>query len=108
VTRPSQTLRGFAVEQLTTAFGEPERLQTVYGLLYRWRLKSSDESTIRLTLDSPEFTNVAHLLISDPGAVIRLAAETCRTEGELLEVIAQIRSKLAGERNPEEGSATRK
>jgi hypothetical protein len=89
-------LRDQAAQIFIEAFGEPERLNTVDGIVYRWRLDAADGDTIRITLDSPEFPNSAHFLVSDPKALIRLAAQACSTKAEVLSVRDQITRRLKG------------
>lgn len=95
-------LREYAARAFTEAFGEPEQHMTADGILFRWRLGSADGQTIRITIDSPEFPTMAHILISDPIAVVRLSAETCRTESEVEALIRQLKARLRGESSPEE------
>jgi hypothetical protein len=85
------SLRDFAAAKFTEAFGEPERFRTMDGTLYRWVVKRSDQ-IIRITLDSPEFPDTAHFLISDNKATIRLAAETCRTRDDVLALLESLRA----------------
>jgi hypothetical protein len=84
------SLRDYAAEVFTDAFGEPERFRTVDGTLYRWVAKGADR-TIRITLDSPEFPDVAHILISDTRAAVRLSAETCRTRDDVAALLRKLR-----------------
>jgi hypothetical protein len=85
-----QPLREFAAENCTKRFGEPERLRSSDGTLYRWAYICDDGRKIRLTLDSPEFPYLAHFLISDPKAAVMLTAETCRTPEDVLALLTKI------------------
>lgn len=93
---PDKKLRDIATAMFIKAFGEPERLQTVEGTVYRWRLDTADGDTIRITLDSPEFPSSAHFIISDAQALIRLAAQSCSTVEEVQAILEQITQRLEG------------
>ncbi len=84
-------LRDFAAAAFIEAFGEPEKFRTVDGTLYRWVLMCRDGRKLRITLDSPEFPDLAHFLISDTRAAVRLAAETARTEEDVRLLLARLR-----------------
>jgi hypothetical protein len=86
-------LREFAAAAFTEAFGEPERFRSVDGTLYRWMVKHPGR-TIRITLDSPEFPDLAHFLISDTKAQLRVAAETCRTRDDVLALLERLREPV--------------
>jgi hypothetical protein len=84
-------LREFAATTFIEAFGEPEKFRTIDGTLYRWILKCAGGRKVRVTLDSPEFPDLAHFLISDNKAVVRLTAETARTRGDVLALLERLR-----------------
>jgi hypothetical protein len=88
------TLRERTIEKLVEAFGDPQVLPTPDGKLYRWVFKASGGDTIRLTLDSPEFNDLAHLVISDPKSVPRVTSVTMRMEDEVDAVIRSVTERL--------------
>lgn len=89
---PERALREFAAARFTEAFGEPEKFRTIDGTLFRWTIVCEDGRKIRITLDSPEFPDLAHFLISDTKAAIRLTAETARTEDDVVALLTQLRA----------------
>ena len=92
---PDKPLREQTREMFTAAFGEPEKMPTVDGILFRWIVKCEGR-TVRITLDSPEFPELAHFLISDTRAVVRLAAETCRSREDVEQLLDQIKIACRG------------
>ena len=86
----AESLREFAAAAFGRAFGEPERLRSSDGTLYRWRIDCADGRKVRVTLDSPEFPDMAHFLISDTKAAMLLAAETCRTRDDVLALLKRL------------------
>jgi hypothetical protein len=61
----SLSFRQQVVGRFVSVFGEPQTIPTIDGPLYRWVIPARDGSTLRLTIDSPEFPGLAHVLISD-------------------------------------------
>jgi hypothetical protein len=89
-----RTFRERATDRFIAAFGEPAVSPTPDGPLFRWILKAADGTTVRLTLDSPEFPDMAHIVVSDPKAVPRVASLSMRTLEETEAIIGQIRERL--------------
>lgn len=88
-------LREYAAAIFTEAFGEPEQFRTTDGTLFRWVVPTNSGDKLRITLDSPEFPEMAHFLLSDPKAATRLMAETCRTEGDVRALLDQLLERIA-------------
>ncbi len=65
-----KTLREQVIEKFIAAFGEPEVASFTPGKIYRWFLRrdSPYAMAMYLTIDSPEFPDMAHVLISDGAA----------------------------------------
>lgn len=93
----ARPLREFAAGLFTEAFGEPEKFRTIDGTLYRWVFRCRDGRKMRVTLDSPEFPELAHFLISDTKATVRLVAETSRTEEDVQALLRRLLGCVTGE-----------
>lgn len=90
------SFRDQAVSSFEDAFGPPQIVQTVDGPLFRWVLRSSDGSHIRITIDSPEFPQIAHVLVSDRTAAQLVTSSTLREMDEVYELIRRLRDRLTG------------
>jgi hypothetical protein len=89
---PPLTLREQALARLTEALGPPRALSAEPDMaFYRWILSRSDGMSLYLTLNSPELTDIAHLLLSDPRqAVEPVVSLTIRTIPEVDAAIERI------------------
>lgn len=93
------TFRERACRQFAAAFGPPTALPTEAGDLYRWVLKRpGGRQPVYVTLDSPEMTHIAHVLVSDPQStqLDPVSSLVMRTEAEVASAIARIKAQLAG------------
>lgn len=59
------TFREDTLSKMRAAFGEPEVAPVRDGDLYRWTLTRPDDLNLYVTLDSPEHTDLAHIMVSD-------------------------------------------
>lgn len=59
------TFREHALLKMKAAFGEPEVARVRDGDLYRWTLTRPNDLNLYVTLDSPEHTDLAHIMVSD-------------------------------------------
>jgi hypothetical protein len=86
------------VARLTAAFGLPREIPAGEGMLfYRWLLRRADGDSIYLTVDSPERTDIAHVLVSDPRQEIDpVASLTIRTMPEVEATIEKITAQWKG------------
>lgn len=92
------TFRERARRQFETAFGVPAVLATEAGSLYRWVLTRAPRSSLYVTLDSPEMTHLAHVLVSDPLStqLDPVSSVVMRTDAEVASAVARIRAQRAG------------
>ena len=65
MTSHPKTLREQVFDMMRTAFGEPEVAPVESGNLYRWTLRRQFDLNIYITMDSPEHSDLAHILVSD-------------------------------------------
>jgi hypothetical protein len=89
--------RAETVKKLKAAFGQPEVSKVASGEIYRWTLKRGvNEISMFITLDSPEFTDMAHIMISDGSAyqIEPVVAVTVRTQAEVDALIERIFKQL--------------
>lgn len=80
------------------AFGEPQEvLKVIGGEIDRWTLTltSNPRRTIYITLDSPEMPQLAHVIVSDPGANLAdpIGSFSMRTVDEVRSVIKRIQDQ---------------
>ncbi|HYD01945.1 MAG TPA: hypothetical protein VEB22_12025 [Phycisphaerales bacterium] len=59
------TFRQQVFERLKLALGEPETSRVQAGELYRWTLPRPYDVNMYVTMDSPEFKDLAHIMVSD-------------------------------------------
>lgn len=81
-----------ALARLTAAFGKPTVVQVAEGEIYRWVLARPFGVDLHVTLDSPEFPDLAHLIVSDPkaGPLDPIASLTMRTLPEVDAVVERL------------------
>jgi hypothetical protein len=61
-----KTFRQQVIDKFIAAFGEPEVAVFTPGKIYRWcLLRGPHAMSMFITIDSPEFPEMAHVLISD-------------------------------------------
>jgi hypothetical protein len=61
-----KTFREQVIDKFIAAFGEPEVAKFTPGKIYRWcLLRGPYAMSMFITIDSPEFPDMAHVLISD-------------------------------------------
>jgi len=64
-----KTFREKVIEKFLAALGEAEVSPVQGGNLYRWALQRGPYAiTMHVTINSPEHTNLAHIMISDGSA----------------------------------------
>jgi hypothetical protein len=64
-----KTFREQVIDKFIAAFGEPEVGEFTPGKIYRWcLLRGPYAMSMFITIDSPEFPEMAHVLISDGAA----------------------------------------
>jgi hypothetical protein len=92
------------MQHLAAAFGAPQRLETESGPLYRWVLRRARgaDAHVYITLDSPELPDLAHVLISDPGAktINPITALTIRTMPEADRLVALVKQQVESPSEP--------
>lgn len=98
VETPPLTFRDKALAFFRAHLGEPYEWEEPPGFTYRWVVRRAERPTMHIyvTLNSPEFANIAHILIADPCAPEdgRLESLTLRREEEFEGVMAMIRARL--------------
>lgn len=94
-----------ARRQFESTFGPPQVLPTEVGSLYRWVLKRPSGKSLYITLDSPEMTHIAHVLVSDPLStqLDPISSLVMRTDAEVESAIARIKEQHAGITEAERG-----
>lgn len=99
--RPNAPNPSFREQSLTTiveAFGAPEEIPLSAGKIYRWTLRRDGGVNVYVTLDSPEFPHIAHLLVADLAhAAGPIASLTMRTMEEVRDAVQRIRKQWKGE-----------
>jgi hypothetical protein len=91
--KPRKTVRAHVIEMFRAAFGEPEVTTVKSGDIFRWTLSRGRKAMpMFITVDSPEFPHLAHILISDGSAhqVEPVVALRMYTRGEAEAVIRGI------------------
>jgi hypothetical protein len=88
-----KVFREQVIDLFYEAFGEAEVSVIKAGKLYRWSLPRGPYSIgMFITIDSPEYTDIAHIMISDADShqVEPVVAVTVRTLAEAKAVIDRI------------------
>lgn len=93
------TFRDAVIERLQAEFGQPEVSPVRSGNLYRWTLHRGPYGvSMFITIDSPEFEDIAHIMISDGARhqIEPVVALTVRTMPETEKLIEQIKLQWKG------------
>jgi hypothetical protein len=88
--------RDQVVEKFQKAFGKPEAINTSTGNIFRWVLQRGQyEMSVIITIDSPEFTDMGHIMISDGchSQIEPVVAVTVHTHAEVDALIGRIHTQ---------------
>jgi hypothetical protein len=87
------TFREQALRRFVAAFGPPREVPVQGGSVYRRVLERPRSLSVYVTLNSPEMTGLAHVLVSDPRckAGDPLASVVLRTLEEVEALVERVR-----------------